>query len=40
MGQATTRYELLVWSNGWIEIRDGENSDQWIATDRPMEVLP
>ncbi len=31
-------YETIFCSNGWVEIRNPECVEQWIATDSPTEV--
>ena len=31
-------YETVYCSNGWLEIRNPEGDDQWIATDEPVEI--
>ena len=32
-------YETIFCSNGWIEIRNSDDTDdQWIATDAPVEI--
>lgn len=39
MSKGWGEYETIFCSNGWIEIRNSEESDnQWIATDAPTEI--
>lgn len=39
MSTTLEEIEAVYFSNGWIEIRNVENSDdEWIATDAPAEV--
>jgi hypothetical protein len=39
MSEGRGDYETIFCSNGWIEIRNQEETDdQWIATDRPVSI--
>jgi hypothetical protein len=38
MSDASFDYETVYCSNGWLEIRNPDGDDQWIATDRPFEI--
>lgn len=34
-----TRYKRVYHRNGWFELRESENPDAWISTDKPEEIL-
>jgi len=39
MSERGADYETIFCSNGWIEIRNREETDdQWIATDEPVSI--
>ncbi|WP_280177993.1 hypothetical protein [Halorussus marinus] len=39
MSHGRSDYETIFCSNGWIEIRNREETDdQWIASDAPIEI--
>jgi hypothetical protein len=35
----STVWRMRYYENGWIEIRESDNRDGWLATDSPVEVL-
>ncbi|WP_255766670.1 hypothetical protein [Haladaptatus halobius] len=38
MSDNLSEWETVFCSNGWVEIRNPERVEQWIATDSPTEV--
>ncbi|WP_266078500.1 hypothetical protein [Haladaptatus caseinilyticus] len=38
MTNSRDQYETVFCQNGWVEIRNPEQGDQWIAIDVPTEV--
>ncbi|WP_458188103.1 hypothetical protein [Haladaptatus sp. NG-WS-4] len=38
MANSEGDYETIFCTNGWVEIRNPEQLEQWIATDSPTEV--
>jgi hypothetical protein len=38
MSSERKQCETVFCSNGWVEIRDPDRGEQWIATDTPAEV--
>ncbi len=33
-----TMYKTVYYADGWVEIRESDNADGWIATSSPREV--